>query len=132
MAIFADTSALYAALNARDANHLAAKDGWTKLAWQRETVVTSNYVLVETIALIERRLGSLAVRDFLSNFSPVLNVQWVDRLVHERAVAALLVSGDRGLSLVDCVSFEVMRFLGIDTAFAFDKHFQEQGFHSVT
>jgi predicted nucleic acid-binding protein len=131
VAVFADTSALYAALNARDVNHLAAKEGWTNLAEQRETVVTSNYVLVETIALIERRLGFQAVRDFISTFLPVLNVHWVDRHVHERAVAALLVSGNRDLSLVDCVSFEVMRSLGIDTAFAFDKHFQEQGFRSL-
>ncbi|RME55690.1 MAG: VapC toxin family PIN domain ribonuclease, partial [Caldilineae bacterium] len=34
----------------------------------------------------------------------------------------------RGLSLVDCTSFVVMQQLGIDTAFAFDNHFKEQGF----
>ena len=48
--------------------------------------------------------------------------------LHERAVAALLTAGDRDLSLVDCVSFEVMRRSGLDTAFAFDEGFTKQGF----
>jgi predicted nucleic acid-binding protein len=34
----------------------------------------------------------------------------------------------RDLSLVDCVSFEVMRRNGITRAFAVDRHFQELGF----
>ena|GEM_PF-3548981 len=43
-------------------------------------------------------------------------------------VSALLTSGREQLSLVDCVSFELMRQLGIRTAFTFDRHFEEQGF----
>jgi predicted nucleic acid-binding protein len=35
------------------------------------------------------------------------------------------------LSLVDCTSFQVMRQLGIDTAFAFDEHFAEQHFTCI-
>jgi predicted nucleic acid-binding protein len=51
--------------------------------------------------------------------------------LHDRAIAALLTAGARDLSLVDCVSFEVMRLLGLDTAFAFDAHFAQQGFRSL-
>jgi predicted nucleic acid-binding protein len=32
------------------------------------------------------------------------------------------------LSLVDCVSFTVMKDLGLTTAFAFDRHFEQAGF----
>jgi predicted nucleic acid-binding protein len=39
-----------------------------------------------------------------------------------------LTSARRRLSLVDCTSFEVMRRLGITSAFAIDRHFVEQGF----
>jgi predicted nucleic acid-binding protein len=35
------------------------------------------------------------------------------------------------LSLVDCASFEVMRLHGIRKAFAFDKHFREQGYELI-
>jgi uncharacterized protein len=41
---------------------------------------------------------------------------------------ALLVASRRDLSLVDCVSFEAMRRLRIDTVFCFDAYFAQQGF----
>jgi predicted nucleic acid-binding protein len=41
---------------------------------------------------------------------------------------ALLVALQPDLSLVDCVSFEAMRRLGLFTAFSFDQRFSDQGF----
>ena len=46
-------------------------------------------------------------------------------------VVALLAASRRGLSLVDCVSFEVMRESGLKSAFTFDGHFREYGFTAV-
>jgi predicted nucleic acid-binding protein len=43
----------------------------------------------------------------------------------------ILRSKSKTLSLVDCTSFVVMRQLGLNTAFAFDKHFQLQGFRCL-
>jgi predicted nucleic acid-binding protein len=40
----------------------------------------------------------------------------------------MLAAGRKKLSLVDCVSFETMRLLGVTIAFTLDKHFKEQGF----
>lgn len=131
MAIFVDTSALYAALNAADENHRVAYDQWAELLGNDEVPLTSNYVLLETMALVGRRMGPLAIRDFQTNVVPVLEVIWVAEPLHERAVAALLTAGLRDLSLVDCVSFELMRQLGLQTAFAFDAHFAQQGFHCL-
>jgi predicted nucleic acid-binding protein len=37
-------------------------------------------------------------------------------------------SARRHLTLVDCASFESMRRLTVRRAFAFDRHFEEQGF----
>jgi predicted nucleic acid-binding protein len=45
--------------------------------------------------------------------------------------SALLTANRRQLSLVDCVSFEMMRRLGIKTAFTYDRHFSEQGFECL-
>jgi predicted nucleic acid-binding protein len=42
-----------------------------------------------------------------------------------------LVASRRQVSLVDLVSFEVMRREGIDTAFAFDRDFERAGFQVV-
>jgi predicted nucleic acid-binding protein len=52
----------------------------------------------------------------------------VDLEMHRAGVSALLAASRRNLSLVDCVSFEVMRTLGIKVVFTFDPHFREQGF----
>ena len=131
MTVFVDTSALYALLSAPDAEHRAAVGEWAAIGERQDSLLTSNYVLVETVALIGRRLGLQAVRDFQTDFVPVLHIAWVDQTLHERAVAALLTAGTRDLSLVDCVSFEVMRERGIETAFAFDAHFVQQGFLCV-
>ena len=128
MTVFVDTSALYAVLDADDDRHPAAKDIWVDLLEKRDVLQTDNYVLVESLALIQSRLGMQAVNRFTTDILPVLNVFWVDEGVHRSAHHALLVSARRRLSLVDCVSFEVMRRLHLNTAFCFDLHFAEQGF----
>jgi predicted nucleic acid-binding protein len=53
---------------------------------------------------------------------------YVDESLHQRAVAAWSAARRRGLSLVDCAGFELMRDLGVGTALAFDRHFEEQGY----
>lgn len=126
--IFVDSSGLYAALDADDDRHRSSVDTWTRLLQSDEPLLTSNYVVLETTALIGRRIGPAGVRDFQTNFVPALDVIWVGEPLHQRAVAALLTAGQRNLSLVDCVSFELMRELGLDTAFAYDHHFDQQGF----
>lgn len=55
---FIDTSALYAARNLEDQNHAAAYEHWAELLEGDERLVTSNCVLLETTALVGRRLRS--------------------------------------------------------------------------
>lgn len=131
MSIFIDTSALYAILDADDENHESAKRAWTELVEHEERLVCSNYVLVETFALVQHRLGMEAVRTLQEDILPMLHIEWVDESSHHAGVTAMLTAARRKLSLVDCVSFEVMRQLGIKTAFAFDPHFAEQGFQCL-
>jgi predicted nucleic acid-binding protein len=125
---FIDTSAFYAVLDRDDAHHLRAKTSWEVLLTSGAAVVTTNYVLVETLALLQYRLGVGAVRAFQEDIRPLLRVDWIDAALHEAAVAGVLSAGRRKLSLVDCSSFAVMRRLGVREAFAFDPHFAEQGF----
>jgi len=128
--IFVDTSAVYAVLDRDDEAHERARDAWT--GWlSREDgplFVTSNYVLVESFALLQARLGMEAVRAFHDAVLPVLQVHWTTREDHEAATQALLTADRRRLSLVDCTSFQLMRRLGATRVFAFDRHFAEQGF----
>lgn len=86
---------------------------------------------MEAAALVHRRLGGGAVRDLLESVIPPLTTLWIEREVHAAAVSANLAAARRRVSLVDWVSFEVMRREGIDRAFAFDRDFAAQGFETV-
>ena len=85
-------------------------------------------MLLECCALVQRRLGLPAVRAIQEDMVPVLQVRWIDDRTHALGMAAVLAAGRRNLSLVDCTSFVLMRESGIQAAFAFDKHFREEGF----
>ena len=60
--------------------------------------------------------------------SAELVVDWTGEAANQEAISALLVANRKDLSLVDCSSFITMRRLGLRVAFAFDRHFAEQGF----
>lgn len=128
MTVFVDTSALYAVIDRSDRNHARAAAAWRRLLTEGEHPVSHNYVLVETVALLQRRIGIAAARTFETQVRPVLAVHWVDEELHGAAVAAVVGGGGRRVSLVDQVSFELMRRLGISAAFAFDDDFSRMGF----
>ena len=131
MSVFADTSALYALMDEDDVNHRRARECWRELLTGEEELRASSYVVVEAVAVLQRRLGMEAVRAFLGLALPSLEVEWVTPETHRAALSSLLVANRRDLSLIDCVSFEGMRQQGVQRAFTFDPHFAEQGFECV-
>ncbi len=96
-----------------------------------QSLVTHNYVLVEAAAIAHRRLGGAAARDLLEDLVPISTVIWVEEGTHQAAVSAFLAAVRRRPSLVDWVTFEVMRRHVIGTAFAFDRDFVNQGFQTI-
>jgi predicted nucleic acid-binding protein len=128
MRVLIDTSAFLAIIHRDDKNHTTAKAIWHRLIHENVTLICTNYIIVESFALIQSRLGMTAVRAFEENIVPILHIEWVDQTLHQAGIAAFLTSNRRHLSLVDCISFETARQLGLNTVFAFDQHFVEQGF----
>lgn len=126
--IFVDTSALYAVLDRDDDNHPLAKSAWSSLLQGDDALIVTNYVVVETTALVQHRLGMEAVRALCGDMLPALEMHWIGEDEHRHAQNALLAADRRRMSLVDCSSFHVMRSRMIRSAFAFDPHFREQGF----
>jgi predicted nucleic acid-binding protein len=130
LTVLVDTSVLYALL-ARDSDeHEAASRAFADLS-EITPLTTHSYVVVETVTLLQRRLGMPAVEAFLQSILPALNVVWVEPTLHNRALAAFRRAASRSVSLCDRVSFTIMRDLGIDTALAFDPDFAHEGFRVV-
>lgn len=128
---FVDTSALYALLDADDNNHILAAQHWQRIVAEQAGLFTHNYILVEVTALIQSRLGISAVQTFYSNLIPLIQILWVGADLHELATSNLLAARKRRVSLVDWVSFEVMRKQGLTYVFAFDSDFAQLGFKCV-
>ena len=124
--IFIDTSALYALADRDDPHHGAARVRLQSLLEAGEGLLTHNYVLVESMALLQSRLGrDAALR--LAHDSRAVDVEWIDPAAHQEAVRAL-ARQRRRVSFVDQVSFVIMRRRGVEVAFAFDPDFEREGF----
>jgi predicted nucleic acid-binding protein len=125
--IFFDTSAIYALADRGDGNHRLARARFAAALETGESFGIHNYVVVESLALLQHRLGIDAALRFARDASR-FECEWVDHALHEEAVERLARERRRRVSLVDQVSFLVMRRLGIEVAFAFDPHFEDAGF----
>ena len=132
MIVFVDTSAFLSVLDSDNENHQKAKKKWEHLILNEAVLVCANYVLVETFALVQHRIGIAAVRAFHEDVVPILRIEWIDENAYQVGVMGILAANRKQLSLVDCVSFSLMRKLGIKTVFAFDRHFKEQGFECIS
>jgi uncharacterized protein len=126
--VLLDTSAILALLNPKDEHHGRSRRVFETLRAQEASLVTTSFVLVESYALISRRMGLAAVRAFRNDLVPLLDVVWVEAGAHEAGLDLLLERKKRDLSLVDAVSFVVMRQQRLEHAFAFDPHFEDEGF----
>ncbi|MEM3069220.1 MAG: hypothetical protein QXH58_04850, partial [Nitrososphaerales archaeon] len=75
----------------------------------------------------QSRLGLDQALSFLQE-SESFSIHWVTPAEHRKGVDLLRKRRRRRLSLVDCVSFVIMRRLGVKRALAFDPDFEQEGF----
>ena len=92
--------------------------------------VTSTYVLDELISLILERRGykiaSMAASAIRS--APEIRLEHPDAAEESRAWRLFLDRSDKTYTLTDCLSFVIMRRLGITEAITTDRHFRQEGF----
>lgn len=129
--IFVDSSAFLAVIKVDDANHSLAKKQWRNLLHAGEILFTNNYIVVESLAILQKRSGVSTVQNLQRNFLSLVQVDWVEEEQHDQALKTVLELNRRRLSLVDCTAFQTMRRLRIETAFTFDSHFREEGFKII-
>jgi len=126
--LFVDTSAFLALLDVEEKVHKRAREIWERLVEERVAAYTSDYVRIETWALVRRRLGVEAVWSFRELFLPLFQILSVGEQGFVDATDKWWLARRRRLSLVDITSFDLIRKHQLHFVFAFDKHFQEEGF----
>lgn len=132
--VFVDTGAWYALQVADDPDHQAARR-WLKS--NEETLVTTDYVIAETITLFRMRdktsRGHKIATEFgMKAFAEELAlIEWVQMQDVRQALEIFERYHDKRFSFVDCLSFAVMGREGIHQAFAFDRNFDQYGFARV-
>jgi uncharacterized protein len=127
LSVFVDTSAWYALASESDQDHTAAEQIYAGLIERNEPLVTSSYVLAESMGLIQRRLGWKPLELYAAAMR-TMDVVWIDEELHREAETILFARRRRGISIVDAAAFAAMKSRGIETAFAFDDDFEREGF----
>ena len=126
MRVFVDTAYFIARIMPRDQWHKAAakapRPGWT--------FFTSSLVVNETISLLQARGHFSAALAFLDaiRHNEAVQILYPDPSIQAEAWDLFGQWGGSGANAVDCVSFSMMKRMGIRRAFTFDKHFRTAGF----
>ena len=76
--VFVDTSGFYAFLDRTDPFHAKAKDLFLRARDEKWQLFTTSYVVHESWALIQPRLGWEAVEDWIGSLLPMCEIAWVD------------------------------------------------------
>ncbi len=132
MKVFVDTSAFYALASETDGAHRVASEIYAQLQAAEAVFVTTNYVFLEAVSLLQRRHGVEEAERFGDFVAETVEMIWMTARQHQAAWEHWTGRRARSLSLVDCSCFTVMRDLEIRDAFAFDEQFRQAGFHVLT
>jgi predicted nucleic acid-binding protein len=126
--IFVDTAAFYGLADPGDSCHPAAVALARQLSTAPVQLVTTNFVVAETHALLLIRQGYATALRFLDELAiGTLAVVSVSATDEERAQAIIRRYTDKSYSYTDASSFAVMERLDIAQAFTFDRNFLQHG-----
>lgn len=130
MRLFVDTSAWLALNDKNDQYHSSASAKSMEIRKHRIELITSEYIIDESITLIRYRVSHQAAvifgdSLFNSNIVRLKDVSTADRL---SAWEMFRKFEDKEFSFTDCTSFVLMRNLKLQKAFTFDEHFRQMRF----
>lgn len=129
-ALFADTAGWMACADADDPSHVKAvqaRDAWLE---KGGLLLTTDYIVDETLMLIRLRLGHAAAETWWQQVDASSRIRWehVSPARAEKARGLFFRYRDKDFSFTDCTSFVVMRELKLREALTTDRHFAQMGF----
>ncbi len=120
-----DSSAILALLDADDADHARAVATARQIASEARPSFITNYIEVETHALLVRKLGRAIAHEWLlTSGLPVVRALPAEE---QRAKEILTRHTDKDWTLCDAISFAVLDARRVVRAFTFDHHFRQYG-----
>ncbi len=128
--LFLDANYIIALEASDDQRHHDAEHHWRKLLETPLSLVTTSYVLDKIVTFLNsKRQHSKAVR-VGNNLLAASSIQMihVDEALFYEGWRYFEQHADKTFSLTDCISFVLMRRLGITDALTFDRHFTQAGF----
>lgn len=128
--IFLDTGYIIALEASDDQNHEAALQHWSSFSKNLPAIITTSFVFDETVTFFNNRGHHQKSVEIGTNLlkSPTTKFIHVDQILFQEGWSYFKKHGDKTYSLTDCISFVLMKRLGIKTALTFDNHFLQAGF----
>ena len=130
MKAFLDTSGFYALVSSTDKFHVNARDAYESLILDDVPLYTSSYVLVESIALIQRRLGYSVLKAFVESVTEVFSIIWVGEKIHRDAWALVEQRQGREFSFVDATTILIAKDIDAHVV-TFDDSFKKIGIKTL-
>jgi uncharacterized protein len=129
-ALFVDTAGWMACADAADPAHRRACAARDTALETGALLVTTDYVVDETLTLLQMRLGHAAAEAWWTQVdgSSRMRWEWIDAQRAEKARAIFFRHRDKRYSFTDCTSFVVMRELKLREALTTDGRFRQVGF----
>ena len=130
--LFVDTSAFFALTDRRDMNHEAAVRIIRQLIREQTELLTTNYVVAETHALLLNRIDSQTALQVIEElYKSQTRIYRVREAEENKALEIIRMFTDKEFSLVEAISFATMKRFHLTQAFTFDHHFAQYGFSLV-
>jgi len=128
--IFSDSSAWLALHDRNDKYHQDAVGKSLQIKERKITIVTSDYILDESITLILFRTSHSSAVLFGESImaSKIIELINIDMAYFRKAMKYFKKFHDKQYSFTDCTSYVLMQELKILRAFTFDNHFRQMGF----
>jgi predicted nucleic acid-binding protein len=129
-AVFVDTRGWMACADRNDPAHSACTTARDATLEAGRILITSDFVINETLTLIRFRLGLAAANAWWEQIDGSARLRWerVENDRFERARHLFFQYRDKDLSFTDCTSFAIMRELRLTTVITTDGHFNKVGF----
>jgi predicted nucleic acid-binding protein len=129
-AVFVDTGGWMACADRNDPAHLACTAARDATLEAGRILITTDFVVDETLTLIRFRLGLAAANAWWQQIDGSARLRWerVENDRFERARNLFFQYRDKDLSFTDCTSVAVMRELRLTTVITTDVHFRQVGF----